>query len=152
MREPLVSKALKIILYIIFVLGVLGTVTLPLMLDTYTGVLYDAYYLQPGYRGFIICFLMVAAVFGLWAVLEMILMLRSIPCDPFVARNVRALRRLGIILLILAALFIAKCLYYVTFLTLVCGLLFFVCGLFAFTLGSLFQQAVAYKEENDLTI
>lgn len=152
MKEPLVSRALKISLYIIFVLGVLGTLTLPLMLEFYTGLFYDAYYLEPGYRTFILIFLFIAAIMGLWIVLEMIWMLRSIPQDPFVVRNVRSLNRIGVILLVLAVLFFAKCMVYVTFLTMGCGLLFIICGLFAFTLANLFRQAVAFKEENDLTI
>lgn len=152
MKEPLVSKLLRIALYIIFVLGVLGTVTLPFMLDFYTGYLYDAYYLEPGYRAFIMTFLISAAIPGLWAVLEMIRMLRSIPQGPFVMRNVRALGRIGVILFILAVLFFVKCMVYVTFLTMFCGILFVVCGLFAFTMANLFRQAVVFKEENDLTI
>jgi len=142
----------KIFLYIIFVLGVLGTLTLPFMLEFYTGYFYDAYYLEPGYRTFILTFMIVVAIPGLWIVLEMIWMLRSIPQDPFVMRNVRALNRIGVILLALAVLFFAKCFIYVTFLTMGCGFLFIVCGLFAFTLANLFRQAVAFKDENDLTI
>lgn len=152
MKEPVVSKALKIFLYAIFVLGVLGVVTLPMMLEYYTGFLYDAYYLQPGYRRFILTFLVLVAVLVLWIVVEMIRMLRSIPTDPFVARNVRALRRCGAVGIIIAVLFFLKCTFYVTFLTMACGVLFIICGLFAFTLSNLFAQAVRFKEENDLTI
>lgn len=152
MKEPLVSRALKIFLYVIFALGVLGTLTLPFALEFYTGCFYDAYYLEAGYRAFILTFMVAVAIPGLWIVLEMIWMLRSIPQGPFVTRNVRALNRIGFILLALAALFFAKCFLYVTFLTMGCGFLFIVCGLFAFTLASLFRQAVAFKEENDLTI
>ena len=152
MQEPLVSKVLKISLYSIFVLGVLGTLTLPFMLESYTGYFYDAYYLQPGYRAFILTFLILVAIPGLWIVLEMIWMLRSIPQDPFVGRNVHALNRIGIILFVLAAAFFAKCCMYITFLTLGCGFVFIVCGLFAFTMANLFSRAVVFKEENDLTI
>jgi len=152
MKESLASKALKITLYVIFGLGVVGTLTLSLMLESYTKFLYDAYYLLPGYRRFILAFLMVAAALGLWIMWEMIAMLRSIPQDPFVERNVKSLRRIGVVLIGLSALFFLKCLYYVTFLTMACGFLFVVCGLFAFTLCNLFKQAVAFKQENDLTI
>lgn len=152
MKESLASKALKIALYAIFALGVLGTVTLPWFLDYYTGYFYDAYYLQPGYRRFILSFLIVVALICLWILGELIGMMRSIPTDPFVARNVRALRRVGILAVVLAALFFAKCLYYLTFLTLACGFLFVVGALFLFTMCNLFRQAVTFKQENDLTI
>ena len=152
MNEPLVSRILRYALYAVFALGVLTTVTLPFLLDTYFGILYDAYSVEPGYRTFITVFLMAVGSAGLWVVLELIQMLRSIPLGPFVPRNVKALNRLGVIFLILAAVFCGKCFLYVTFLTMVGGALFLLGGLFAFTLASLFGQAVAFREENDLTI
>lgn len=152
MKEPIVSKALKAALSIIFVLGVLGTVTLPWLLNYYTYYFYDEYYLRPGYRQFILLFLMIVAVICLWIVAELIRMMHSIPTDPFIMRNVLALRRIGILLVALSALFFAKCAYYLTFLTLACGFLFVVGALFVFTMSNLFRQAVVYKQENDLTI
>ena len=152
MREPLVSKLLRLSLCIILVFGIIGVITLPFMLEFYIGYFYDTYSILPGYRTFILFFLILVAIPALWVVVEMIRMLQSIPQGPFVIRNVRALNRIGIILLVLALLFFAKCLVYITFLTAGCGLLLVVCGLFAFTLANLFRQAVVFKEENDLTI
>ena len=152
MREPLVSRILRYALYAVFALGVVITVTLPFMLDKYFELLYDAYSVEPGYRAFITVFLMAVGAAGLWVALEMIFMLRSIPLGPFVARNVRALNRVGVIFMALAAVFWGKCVVYVTFLTLVGGAIFLLGGLFAFTLSNLFRQAVAFREENDLTI
>jgi len=152
MREPLASRILRCTLYGVFVSAVLVTVTLPLMLDTYFGIMFDAYSLYPGYRAFIIPFLMFSGAGGAWIVLELILMLRSIPTNPFVFRNVRALKRVGIILAVLAVAFGSKCFVYNTFLTMVGAVIFVLACLFAFTLASLFSQAVAFREENDLTI
>ena len=152
MRETLSSRVLRISLYIAFGLGLLGTSTLPFMLEYYIGFFYDAYYPEPGYRTFLIIFIMSVAVPGLWIILEMIWMLSSIPRDPFVMRNVRALSRTGIILFVISAMFFAKCFVFITFLTVGCGFLFLICAFFAFTLSNLFRQAVDYKEENDLTI
>ena len=122
------------------------------MLETYTNILYDAYYLLPGYRKFILTFLMAVGALGLWVVWELIQIMRSIPSDPFVIKNVVVLRRIGFLVLFISVLFFLKCIYYVTFLTLACGFMFIVCSLFAFTLCNLFKQAVAFKAENDLTI
>ena len=152
MKEPLASIALKACLNIVFALGILGIITLPWMLDFYFEYFYDAYFVLPGYRLFILIFLMVTAALVLLIVWEMIAMLRSIPSGPFILRNVRALRRIGVVLLALAALFFSKCVLYVTMLTMACGFMFALCALFAFTLANLFRQAVAFKEENDLTI
>jgi len=59
---------------------------------------------------------------------------------------------MGIAGLIAALLFFAKCFYYITPLTLACGFLLLICSMGAFTLSDLFRRAVAYKEENELTI
>ena len=152
MKEHLSCRILKVSLYVIFAFGILGTLTLPFMLDYYTRYFYDAYNMVPGYRSFILGFLIAVAIPGLWIIWEMILMMRSIAQGPFVIRNVHALNRIGVILLVISALFFAKVVYYFTFLTMACGFLFIVFGFFAFTLSSLFRQAVSYKEENDLTI
>ncbi|MCL2627387.1 MAG: DUF2975 domain-containing protein [Oscillospiraceae bacterium] len=152
MKENLASRVLTISLYAIFALGILGTATLPFMIDYYTKFFYDAYFLEAGYRTFLLIFLTAVAIPGLWIVLEMILMMRSIPQGPFIKRNVTALNRIAVILLVISALFFAKLFFYTTFLTMACGFLFVVFGFFGFTLSSLFKQAVHYKEENDLTI
>jgi len=153
MRETLASRILLYTLYGVLALTVLLTVTLPFMLDTYFEIVYDAYYsMRSNYRTFIMPFLMFAGTCGAWIVFEMIRMLHSIRTNPFVARNVRALKRIGIILLVLAMVFLSKCFLYVTFLTMVGAVIFILACLFAFTLASLFSQAVAFREENDLTI
>lgn len=152
MKEPIVCRTLRYALYAVLLLGIVLTVTLPFMLNRYMAFLYDAYQLEPGYHTFILFFLIAVALPGLWAVFEMIRMLRTISQGPFVMRNVHALNRIGVILIVMAAAFLGKCLLYVTFLTLVGGLLLIVGSLFAFTLANLFRQAVVFKEENDLTI
>jgi hypothetical protein len=140
------------ILYLILLLGALGTISLPWMLGYYAEYFVDAYYSIPGYRRFILPFLIVVALAAMWVLLEMIGMLRTVPRDPFVQRNVKALRRVGLAGMGIAGLFFGKCLLYPTFLTMACGALLVLCGLFAFTLSSLFRRAVALREENDLTI
>ena len=152
MTEPLVSRILRYILYTVVAAGVLLTATVPFMLDTYFSILNDAYSIEQGYRMFITIFLMIVGFAGLWAVMELILILHSIPLGPFISRNVRAFKRIGVIFLALAAMFWGKCLLYVTFLTMIGGVIFLLGGLFTFTLVSLFRQAVAFREENDLTI
>ena len=152
MREPIVSRILRYTLYAGFAAGAIITATLPFLLDKYFVILYDAYYLKSGYRTFILVFLMFVGLAGLWVILELIWMLRSIPLGPFIIRNVWALKRVGVIFFVLAVVFFGKCVLYVTILTMVGGALFLLGGLFSFTLASLFRQAVAFREENDLTI
>ncbi|MCL2203986.1 MAG: DUF2975 domain-containing protein [Defluviitaleaceae bacterium] len=152
MRESLASRTLKIALYIIFVLGIVGAVSFPFLFDFYFGLFHGAVSLSAAYRSFLMVFVLCVAVPGLWIILEMIGMMRSIPQGPFVMGNVRALKRCGVILLVIATLFLVKCFAFFTFLTMACTFLFLICGFFAFTLAHLFHQAIIYKEENDLTI
>ncbi len=63
LKEPFVSRVLKISLYAVFALGVLGVATLPHMLDFYAKTFYDTYYPEPGYRAFITAFLMLTSPF-----------------------------------------------------------------------------------------
>ena len=152
MKEPMVSSILKYALYAAFVVGAAVSVSLPFMFERYVYIIQSHTSINAAYRAFIVPFLMGVSVPGLWIVLEMILMLRSIPKDPFVKRNVSALHRTGIVFLILAVAFLAKCFVYLTFLTMLCTLIFIVGGLFSFTLAALIRQSIVFREENDLTI
>lgn len=150
--ESAASKILRIILYIIFAVGIVLTVTMPFMIDTYMQILYDAYVVHEGYKNFITVFLMLVGTLGLFIILELIIMLRTMLKNPFVRRNVKSLNIIGITAFIIAILFFVKCFLYVTPLTLLVGICLVILGLFAFTLANLFKKAVEYKEENDLTI
>ena len=152
MKGSLASRVLNIFLYMIFIFGVLITITLPFMLENYLKYLYHVPSVDQGYHNFIFVFLIVIAIPGLWIIWEMIRMLHSVPQGPFVMRNVHALRRIGIILFVLTVLFFGKCCLYATVLSISCGFLFMIGGLFVFTLANMFRQAVIFKEENDLTI
>ena len=159
MKETLFSKILQYALYAAFIAGVTGVVTLPIMRGFYSDVIHEVFSVGVAYRAFIMPFIAVMAIPCLWIVLEMILMLRSVPKDPFVMRNVHALYRIGIIFFVLALAFMVKCLIFLLpsavllmVLTLACIFLFVMFGLFAFTLAALIRQAVVFREENDLTI
>ncbi|MDR2166246.1 MAG: DUF2975 domain-containing protein [Clostridiales bacterium] len=152
MQESIFSRILRIALYAIFVVGLAGAATLPFMLDFYVRLIWGFNALGAAYWDFILPFLMVVAAPALWIVLEMIWMMNSIPKGPFVMRNVRALYRIGVLLIALAAAFIFKCFFFLTVLTLFCVFFFVLSGLFAFTLAALIRQSVVFREENDLTI
>ncbi len=151
MKEPLVSRLLRYCLSILFLIGVFLVASLSITLPRYAH-LYDAYYQMESYRLFLLLFLSALGVLALWIIAELILILRTISKNPFIRRNVRALRRIGIAAIGISLLFFIKCIYYLTFLTLVCGGVFLLCALLVFTLCALFAQAVNYKEENELTI
>jgi hypothetical protein len=152
MKEPLVSKILKYALYVAFVVGLMGAVTLPFTIDTFFRVFRNAPTLLSQYRSFVLPFLMALAVPCLWVVAEMILMLNSIPKGPFVMRNVKALNRIGFVFFGISLAFFGWNFVFLNII--VMGGAFFMIGsgLFSFTLASLIKQAIVFREENDLTI
>jgi len=152
LKESAASKILRAILYVIFAEGIVLTVTMPFMIDRYLRVLYDAYAVDTGYKTFITVFLMVVGILGIFIIWQLIVIMRTLTKNPFVRRNVKSLNIIGITAFITAALFFVKCFVYVTIMTLLGGVCLIILGLFAFTLANLFDKAVEYKEENDLTI
>ncbi|MDR0272879.1 MAG: DUF2975 domain-containing protein [Clostridiales bacterium] len=153
MKEPVFSRILKYMLYAAFVVGLVGAATLPFTIDRFFFIFRTAASLMPGYRAAILPFLMAVAVPCLWVVLEMIFMLNTIPAQPFVMRNVKALYRIGVIFFVLAAAFFLWCIfYYFSIVIFAGGFLVVGSGLFAFTLSELIRAAVVLRTENELTI
>ena len=72
--------------------------------------------------------------------------------DPFVQKNVNALRRMGIAALIIAVMGLSTMLLHPVPLAVIAALPVAMCGLFSLVLSRVFAQAVAFKLENDLTV
>lgn len=81
------------------------------------------------------------------------LMMCSLENDPFVMKNVKALRFMGFV-----ALGMAACCILFAFVPAQAILVIFagcgvgLCGLFSLVLSRVFARAVAFKQENDLTV
>ena len=79
-------------------------------------------------------------------------MMRTLERDPFVQRNVDALRHMGLMALAVAVLGLSTLLLHPVPLAVIAALPVAMCGLFSLVLSRVFAQAVAYKLENDLTV
>ena len=79
-------------------------------------------------------------------------MMNTLNSDPFVERNVRALRHMGIVALVIALLGLGTLLLHPVPLAVIAALPVAMCGLFSVVLSRVFAEAVAYKQENDLTV
>ncbi len=79
-------------------------------------------------------------------------MMRTLEKDPFVQKNVNALRRMGFTALVIALLGLSTLLLHPVPLAVIAALPVAMCGLFSLVLSRVFAQAVAYKLENDLTV
>ena len=70
----------------------------------------------------------------------------------FVPENVASLRRMGDLSFFIAAMSAVRCVVYLSIAMLVIILVFIIAGMFSKVLAMVFEEAVRYKEENDLTI
>ena len=96
---------------------------------------------------------MIAGVFALAILRELCLMFRTVVKeDPFVRGNVISLSRMGYYAFVIALAMVAKLFFVITPATLILVLVFIIAGLFSHVLSQVFDQAITYKLENDLTI
>lgn len=95
-------------------------------------------------------------VLGIQAVLilgELRKMFRTVlEDDCFVKENVMSLQRMGTYSFVIAVVCLVRTVLYMTIAMLVLVLVFIIAGLFSKVLAFVFDKAVAYKLENDLTI
>ena len=79
-------------------------------------------------------------------------MMNTLDRDPFVQANVNALKRMGDVALVIALLGLSTMLLHPVPLAVIAAAPVAMCGLFSIVLSRVFAQAVAYKQENDLTV
>ena len=144
-----VTKFTKVLLDVLLVLALLGTVTLP-----YTLRLAARLYPTLGAHLTAQSILLMACGVGAAAIL---FELRRMLCtvlggNAFVRSNVVSLQRMGYYALGIAILALVRLLLVFTPATVLIIGVFFLAALFSFVLAQVFDRAVSYKEENDLTI
>ena len=149
MNRLQVARITKGIIDFMFYAGILVCLTLPISLR-YLGTYF------PHYKIFYIPMLILFLISGMLSIL-IIQELRSIfrtvlNEDCFVKENVKSLRRMGNYSFCIAAVSAVRLLIVVTPATLVIILVFIIAGLSSKVLTDVFDQAVTYKLENDLTI
>jgi hypothetical protein len=147
-KSPLI-RFTKNLLDFMFYTGILICAGVPYLFwlaGKYYGV-FDKYYLP-----FCIIF-MIAGVFALIIIWDLRNMFRTVMKEnPFVRGNVESLKRMGFCAFVITVLMAVRLLFVVTPAALVLVLVFLVAGLFSLVLSQVFDQAVTYKQENDLTI
>ena len=89
---------------------------------------------------------------GEYIAFTLLCMMRTLDRDPFVQKNADALRKMGLMALTVAVLGLSTMLLHPVPLAVIAALPVAMCGLFSLVLSRVFAQAVAYKQENDLTV
>ncbi len=148
-RKELLTKCTKYLLDFMFYAGIAVTATLPFTIK-WAGQYLPR--LLEYYQEVVIIYF----VLGI-AALVLIRELRRIfgtvlAGDCFVQENVVSLRKMGNWSFFIALMSVVRSIVYLTVAMAVVILVFVIAGLFSKVLALVFEQAVSFKEENDLTI
>ena len=94
-----------------------------------------------------------SGICGLIIVYQLRKMMKTVvKLECFVDNNTKSLSTMGKVSFVITVLFIVKCILLPTPASFVIVLTFFIAGVFSHVLSLVFEEAVRFKEENDLTI
>ena len=149
MNERLI-RFTKLVLDIMFYSGWIVFFTLPLSLKFlgkyYSGII-NEYFL------FMLSVFGASGIFGILIIRQLRRMMKTVIQEScFVYDNVRSLNKMAALSLCITVMFFIKLCVLPTPATGVIVLVFFIASLFCEVLAHVFEKAVNYKEENDLTI
>lgn len=153
MKKETVISFTKYLLDFMYFAGIAVTVLLPVPgLVQRVAAFLDFHDFEGHYTEII----MIYFILGILAVLilgELRKMFRTVLKDDcFVKENVVSLQRMGTYSFVIAVICLLRTVLYMTIAMLVLVLVFIIAGLFSKVLAFVFDRAVEYKLENDLTI
>ena len=129
--------------------GILVIVTLPFSIKFYGT--YNSYFAENYYELCLLFFL--SGIFAVLIIYELRKMMKSVIDDNcFIRANVISLRRMGSYSFIIALITAFRMILYITPAVAIVILVFVIAGAFSKVLSRVFDKAVTYKLENDLTI
>lgn len=132
-----------------FYAGILVTITVPAIIRIYGRFnnFFSTFYI------FLCIIFILSGVFAILIIGELRKLFRSVLNDNcFVRENVDSLRKMGTYSFFIAAVTSARCYVYLSPAVIVTILVFVIAGLFSKVLSQVFDKAITYKLENDLTI
>ncbi len=139
----------KFLLDAMFYGGMLVCLTLPITIKIYGN--YNSYFAK-NYIELCLLFFF-SGIFAVLIMWELRKMFKTvIQDDCFIKENVISLNRMGTYSFVIAMITCLRLFLYLTPAVLVIILVFIIAGLFSKVLSSVFDKAVTYKLENDLTI
>lgn len=129
--------------------GILVIATLPFSIRFYGR--YNIYFAVNYYSILVVFFF--AGIFALLIIRELRKIFRTVLNDDcFIKENVKSLEKMSIYSFFIAVIVACRLFIYITPSIFILILVFVIAGLFSKVLAQVFDKAVAYKLENDLTI
>lgn len=148
-RKRRLTVLTKYFLDFMFYMGILATISLPFSI--HLAGRYLPWFEQHYWALLAIYFILGAA--ALLLIHELRKIFRTVLArNCFVTENVNSLRRMGNISFVIVVMSVIRCIVYLTIAMVVVILVFIIAGLFSKVLAYVFEEAVRYKEENDMTI
>ncbi len=145
-----ITVGTKVLLDIMYYGGYLVTLTVPFSIHIY-GKYFDMYF-EKHYVPLCVLFFL-SGILAILIIRELRKMFRSVLEDNcFVRENVDSLRKMGTYSFAIAFLTVFRIFIYFTPAVFIIILVFVVAGLFSKVLSQVFDRAITYKEENDLTV
>ena len=139
----------KILLDFLYYTGIIVIIFVPFIITKYGN--YNSYFAQNIPQLSVIFIL--SGIFAVLIIHELRKMFRSVLTDNcFIPENVTSLKRMGTYSFLIALITCCRLYLYVTPAVIIVILVFVIAGLFSKVLSHVFDKAVTYKLENDLTI
>ena len=139
----------KFLLDFMFYAGIVVIITLPLSIKFYGR--FNTYFAENYYSLCVIFFL--SGIFAVLILQQLRKMFGTVLNDDcFVRENVASLEKMSIYSFFIAVITACRLFIYLTPAVFVIILVFVIAGLFSKVLAGVFDKAVTYKQENDLTI
>ena len=149
MKKDKLTVFTKGILDFMFFAGMITTVLVPAIIKGYGR--YNSYFRENLWELSLI--FMLSGIFAVLIIYELRKMFRTVLADDcFIMENVRSLQKMGTYSFFIAVITACRLFLYLTPAVLVVILVFVIAGLFSKVLSRVFEKAVTYKQENDLTI
>ena len=149
MKKETIVRITKYLLDFMFFAGILVTVTLPLSVRMIAKYAEDV---KERYAEIVVIYFALG-ILAIAIVGELRKMFRTVLADNcFVMENVVSLQRMGTYSFMITLICAVYLILHLSIATMETIWLFLVAGLFSKTLAFVFEKAVRYKEENDLTI
>lgn len=148
MNDKLTSFT-KILLDFMYYAGIIVTISVPLIIKEYGH--YNTYFAE-NFPELSIIFIF-SGIFAVLIIHELRKIFKSVLADDcFIRENVVSLNKMGTYSFFIAVITCCRLFLYLTPAVLIVILVFVIAGLFSKVLSHVFDKAVTYKLENDLTI
>lgn len=144
-----INKLTKIMVDVMFYMGILCVISVPFLVK-----LINRFY---GYdKNLLLIFaamLFISGVCAVYILFNLKQMFKTlVGGNPFVNQNTICMKRMAIACAVISIIYIIKCFLIFSWATVVIVIVFTIGTLFCLTLKNIFNEAIKYKQENELTI